>query len=427
MQILLNHLFNRNLAFLFLFSLTIFSCEKDSQLEDSPLNPGSELTLVVSDTLPLVAYTASENPLDGKNQTVTPLGRINDARFGAMSASFYANFRLSVIGFAPGANVTLDSAYINLAYNKRYGPNSELMDIEVYELDESLVSANDYRNNATLATKPTIIGSLTSINFSADSGVVRIPLTNAFAQTLVNQFGQGTLSSNDNFQNFFKGIFVKTTGGNDGLIHLQLTNSSLRLFFNAPSSPDSTYSFIIDNLSTRVNKYIKNFAGSEVEVLLNDPTNNDEVLYVSAFSGTRAIVEMPDLSFLKNSIINRAEISFYEVDLDNPLATSFPSPDNLFLFLNSSDTSVQLLPGVTTNNIASFGGSKTSKTVNGISTNEYKFNITNYIQSLIDETTSINRIALSALTVNSGNRLKLGGGIHSDLPIKLKIVYTLAQ
>jgi hypothetical protein len=424
---LLNHLFNKTLGVLLLLSLIIFSCEKDSQLNDSPLNPGGELTLMVSDTLPLVAYTTQENFLDGKNQAVTPLGRITDTRFGEMSASFYANFRLSVIGFDPEGTVTLDSSFLSLTFNKKYGPNTQPLNIEIYELDEALVSANDYRNNTTLATKPTLIGSLTNYTFSADSGVIKIPLTNAFAQTLINQFGQSTLISNDNFQNFFKGVHVKTTGVNDGLVHLQLTSSALNLFFNATSSTDSIYSFFIDNQSTRVNKFIKNFSGSEVEVLLNDPSNNDEVLYVSAFSGTRAFFEMPDFSFLANTIINRAEISFYEVDIDNPLATSFPAPDNLFLFLNIADSTSQLLPGVTTNNIGSFGGFKTPKTVNGIATNEYKFNITTYVQSLVNENITNKSVALSVLNVNSGNRLKVGGGNHPDLPIKLKIVYTLAQ
>lgn len=429
MQILSSRLLSKSVLFFSLVLFVLVSCEKDLQLNDSVLNPGNELTLAVTDSTPLVAFTANEIARDGKNQSVTPLGRIVDDRFGSLSASFYANFRLTVIGFDPGANVTLDSAYLSLAYNQKYGPASSSFNIEVLELNESLVAANEYRNNSTLSTKPTIIGSLSNFTLDADSGVIKIPLTTTFAQSLVNLFGTGTLSSNDNFQNFFRGVHVRTTGGGDALAYLQLTNTNtaINVFFTAPSSPDSLYRFLIDNQSTRVNKFERDFAGSEVEVFLNDNTNNDEVLFVSAFSGTKAVVEMPDLSFLGNAIINRAELSFYQVDLANPLATSFPAPDNLFLFLNLSDSTINFLPGVSTSNLANFGGAKTSVTVNGISTNEYKFNVTRYLQEVIDGTAQSNSLVLSALAVNSGNRLKLGGGNHPDLPIKLKVVYTLAQ
>lgn len=429
MQILSSRLLNKSVLFFGLILFALASCEKDPQLNDSSLNPGNELTLAVTDSTPLVAYTINEIARDGKNQSVTPLGRIVDDRFGSLNASFYANFRLTVIGFDPGDNVSLDSAYLTLAYNQKFGPASSPFNIEVLELNENLVAANEYRNNTTLSTKSTIIGSLSNFTLTADSGIIKIPLTTTFAQSLVDQFGTGTLSSNDNFQNFFKGVHVRTTIGDDALAYLQLTNTNtaINLYFTAQSSQDSLYRFLIDNQATRVNKYEKDFALSEVEGYLDDNTNNDEEIFVSAFSGTKAVVEMPDLSFLGNAIINRAEISFYEIDLSNPLATSFPSPDNLFLFLNLNDSTVNFLPGVSTNNLSNFGGSKRPATVNGISTNEYKFNITRYLQEVINGTAQSNSVILSVVAVNSGNRLKLGGGNHPDLPIRLKVVYTLAQ
>jgi hypothetical protein len=431
MQILSSRLLSKiSLLWVLVPMLFIVSCDKDLELDNSPLNPGGELTLLISDSIPLTAYTVVENPLDGKNQSVTPLGSIQETRFGAMYGSFYANLRLTTIGFDPGANVTADSAFLFLSYNRTYGSLTQPLTIEVFELDETLVSANDYKNNTSLNVKPTPIGSLSNFVLPADSGTIKIPLTNTFAQSIVNVFGTSTMGSNDNFQSFLKGIYVTTgTSGGDALAYLQLTNTrtSLSLFFTAPSSTDSTYRFLIDNQATRVNRYVTDFSGSEVETAINLSTGNDEELYVTAFSGSKAIIEMPDLSGLESTIINKAEITFYQTDFQSTLSNDFPEPNNLFLFLNLPDSSLAFLPGVSVSNIAQFGGEKRPVTINGVSTNQYSFNITKYIQDYIDGVATTNSVALSVLSVNSGARVKIGGGNHPTLPIKLNITYTLAQ
>jgi hypothetical protein len=431
MQILLSRL-QSSAAWLLLLLPVVFlaSCDKDLELDDSSMNPGGVLNLSTVDSLRIIAYTTPEIPLDGKNQSVTPLGSIQETRFGAMYASFYANLRLTTIGFAPAGNIVADSAFLILRYNATYGSKTQPLNIKVYELDEALVAANTYRNNTTLNTKSTPIGELNNFTIPADSGTIKIPLTMALAERLIGQFGTSVYASNDNFQNFFKGIYVTTqTSGGDGLAYLQLTNTQtmLRLHFTSSTVADSEYRLMIDNQATRVNRYTTDFEGSEVETAINISTGDDEDLYVSAFSGTKAIVKMPEMPMLENAIINNATLTFYQLDFQTPLSNDFPAPDNLFMFLNLPDSSLALLPGVSLNNITDFGGLKRQTTVNGIATNEYTFNITKFLQDYIDGNAPSESIILSVLSVNSGARVKVGGGSHPYLPARLKVVYTSSQ
>lgn len=430
MQNLLNHLLSKN--FLFALSIIFFisSCQKDVELEDSMLNPGDELIISGSDDFSFSTSTVREIPLEGIRQNVVPLGKIKEQRFGEMKAAFYTNFRLTVTGFDPTGPISLDSANLYFKYNNTYGSFLEGLSVEVYELNQRINTNDSLTNAEVLSIKPNIIASVSNVSIqSGQEGILKIPVNQTFAQSLVNGFGTTIFGNNDGLQDFFRGIYVKVSdnSGEDGLLYLSLTDSDtkFRIYFDAPNSVDSIYDLEITNQAAWLTQYTHEYTSSDVELLLNTPQEDHEILYVSAYSGTKGEFEVPDLSILDNAIINKAEISFYQTDFGSPLSAQFTTPQNLILFLQNPDGTVSLLPGVTVGEIEDFGGQRTLVEINGQTTMEYKFNITEYIQQI---RSNINRnLSLSVLNVNSGDRVKLGGGNHPEFPIKLKILYTLAD
>lgn len=432
MQNLLNRLLSKNIFFALLITILFSSCQKDVELEDSTLNPGNELIISGSDNFVFSTSTIREEPLEGVRQNVVPLGKINEQRFGEMKASFYTNFRLTVTGFDPEGAVTLDSAFFYFKYNNTYGPFLEDISIEVYELNQELNTDNFTTNAEVLNTKPDIIASVNNLNIEAgQEGVLRIPISQNFAQGFVDGFGTSIFANNDGLRAFFKGVYVTIAdnSGEDGLLYLNLTDNDtkFRIYFNAPSSIDSVYDFEITNQAAWLTQYTHDYTGSDVELLLNTPLENHEAFYVSAYSGTKGVFQIPDLTVLDNAIINKAEISFYQTDVGSPLSAQFSAPLNLFLFLNNPDGTVNVLPGVSLNELEDFGGQRALVEVDGLTTFQYKFNITEYIQEIVNGSDISTDLSLSVLNVNSGDRVKLGGGNHPEFPVKLKILYTLAE
>lgn len=432
MQNLLNHLLSKISFFTLLFILLLSNCQKDVELEDSLLNPGKELIINGSNDLIIPATTVREIPLEGIRQNVVPLGKVREQRFGEVKASFYTNFRLTVTGFDPESPISLDSAFFYFKYDNTYGSFLQPMDLEVYELNQKLNSNDSLTNAENFDIKPNVIASISNLNIQSNQeGVLKIPVNQAFAQSFVDRFGTSVFANNDGLEDFFKGIYVTVSenSGEDGLVYLNLTDDETKfsIFFNAPNSIDSIYNFEVTNQATWVTQYTQNYTSSEVEPLLNSSNENHETLYISAYSGTKGEVQIPDLSFLGNVIINKAQIAFFQSDLEDPLSNQFPPPNSLFLFLSNPEGTVSLLPGVSTSNLEDFGGLRTLVDQGSNTTFKYEFNITEYIQQLVNGSSISRNLSLSVLNVNSGDRVKIGGGNHPDFPIKLKILYTLAE
>ncbi|MGB1248423.1 MAG: DUF4270 family protein [Chitinophagales bacterium] len=410
----------------FILAIALSACEKDPKLTDSPLNPGSGIGVEQVDTFTLASYTIEEQPLNGKNRDYVQLGRIDDSRMGNTSTAFYSQFRLSVNGSELGANPVLDSVILTLAVNDFYGSFDNTMNIEIYELTEDLDPDSDYDNDVSLSTGTTLLGSA-MLDYDTLSQI-SIPMTSVFGQSLLDQFNTDVMESSDNFLDFLSGVYVKIDDGSggDGMLEIDLTNAATRLnlYFHSDNATDSLYQYVVDNQAVTANQYNTDFSGSEVEVAFNDDTDNDEELYLSPFSSSRGLVILPDMTEFADVAINYAEISFFQADYGDAINDDFPENDRIFLYLNVGDTSLNFLPGVSVNNLAAFGGAKELVSIGGINTHKYTFNITQYIQELAKEEIDNEGLAISVLSNNGANRVKLAGATHADLPIHLELTYT---
>lgn len=412
-----------------IFLILATACNKDAELiGDSESN--NVLNFKSIDSLKVQTKTLKDESADGKNIANVMLGATNDPRIGFSKAAFYSEFSLSQNAFELGANAVLDSVVLVLKQTSNYGSLNAMFDLSVYELNHTLDKNAQYNNNTVLNIKSNPLANISNYKFSKTNGDIRIRLDDAFGNSLINQFGTQVTESSDNFKNFFKGIYVSATATNgDGFVSLGLKNDNTKiaLYYHSATQTDTSYTFAIDNSDISINQYSNNISGSEAASAISDSNINEEVSYVSSMSNIKTAVTFPDLSFLNEVIINKAEITFYQEDYSNSLNISFPEIENLFLFVNLEDTNLAFLPDFNVGNPAPFGGKKELSSVNGLNTYKYTFNITKYVQSLIKGTSKGETLYLTNISNNNGARIKIGGGANSTLPVKLELLYTVKK
>lgn len=410
---------------LLLFVLPLFflaNCEKDPSLVGNP--NGDNLARL--DSTVLVAYTVKDEAKDALNEGDIVLGRLDDPRFGTTVASFYSQFRLTTAAFTPGSNAVLDSAVLVLQVEEAYGPLNSALDLQVFRLTEAIVPGNTYPSDAILSSGSTLLGGLNNLMYT-DQTSIRVPLDLSFGTELFNLFGTSTTENNVNFLAYLNGLYVTLdpNSGGDGLIDIDITSSALKLYFRSDLATDSVYSFVIDEQTLRVNQYSTALAGSEVESALLDLSNNDENILLGGLQVSKGKIILPDLTSLQGAIINQAKLTFYQSDYGNPLNIDYALPN--FLLLTGSkdnDSTVYFLTDYSTSTPTSYGGTPSLVDVNGMPTFAYSYALPLFIQRLVNQETDITSLNIEVVNYNNGNSVKLGGGNHPDLPIRLEILYT---
>lgn len=412
---------NKFFIFIMTISVSFIACNKDAVIEQDVDN--NELGLASIDTFKLKSKTIFDLPISGDDISTVVLGQTNDPRFGEHKASLYTEFSLSKNSFSLGTNPVLDSIVLILKQKDSYGKLNSSFDINIYELN-GFIEDISYDNNSVLNVKPSTLATINSYKFSQEAKSIRIPLKNSFGTSLLNQFGTSTMKSSDNFKDFFNGIYasISSTGG-DGFVYLDLRKdeSKIQLYYHNDEITDTSYSFIIEAKDKTINQYLHNGLSSEVINAINAEDNT--LAYVSSMSSYKTEIEMPDLSSLKNIIVNKATITVYQEDFGSTESIKFPEANQMIMFQNLQDTGIAFLTGYGLKSVGPLA--KANKTIiNGNNIVEYEFEVSKYIQKIITGDAKSNTIYLKNLSNNEGNRTKFGGGNHLDIPMKLNIVYT---
>ena len=116
------------------------------------------------------------------------------------------------------------------------------------------------------------------------------------------------------------------------------------MYFHSDTYTDTSFVFNVATKDVTLNQYSNNFIGSEAAAAISDSNKDESFSYVSSMSGVKTLVSFPDMAFLNEAIINKAEISFYQADYNNSLNTSFSEIENLLRFVNLTDTKIAFLP-----------------------------------------------------------------------------------
>ena len=394
-----------------------------------------------SDTLSIVAFTELADSIPTNFSTQNILGVINDPEFGKIKAGIFAEFRLPRNNFSLGENISFDSIMLYFGYTgKYYGQLEAFQQLRVYELSSSFPNRDTLHSNLFVPHYPDPIGERMLRPAPADSVAIdtimfaphfRIRLSDAFGQKIIDANGTPAFQDVNSFLDYFKGIYVEVDDQVDGIGAIYNLNmfsafTRLSLHFSENDTLARRADFFINEFSKR-SGYFENrdFSGANPLLIeqLSSPQPEipgDSLLFVQAMGKVRANIRIPHLQRLTvvpNITINQARMVV-------PVADSFsgeffPAATRLRLYRFDQNKAAVELSDIR------LGEDYYGGVYNAIK-KQYTFNITQYVQEIIDG--KIDNLGLGLVvagSADSAERVVVHGPGHPDRPMRLEIMYTV--
>jgi Domain of unknown function (DUF4270) len=423
------------------------SCRKPEDGLGLELLPdGTVLGTVEFDTLSLSAFAKAEPPRNTRNFSRGNVGSYVDAYFGKVQASLVTQVRLSGVNIGQDqADHTLvpDSLVLSLAYpalEQGYG-NLGPQTFSVKELAEDLFVDSTYYSDRL----PKVIDReliqykgqrqtprLFDPVYVGDDTLgpqLRLPLNLALAQRFLDVFGAPELASNTNFLPFFKGLWVTTDNGYQGLfeggvlgIDLLSTNTQLTLYYTDISPEDTTQKeleFLINSDCVRYNVCLHDVTVAQYPGLaaqLADSTVGAERTYVQSLGGVRTVIYLPGLDALPAAQLDALAKAELVVPVAEDPGGAFPPPGSLIALRKNDEGEDVALPDQLNSTI---GGLYDAETM------EYRLNITQYVQGVLIGTFKNTGLSLvPAFPGSTVNRAVLAGSVGGTKRLYLRLTFT---
>lgn len=432
------------------FLLLFQACKKDGVL--NPEFAENTTALVFTDTSLVRTYTEIGDTILADNISTGLVGLYKDSVFGVGKASIQVQPLLSsnfLVFGEDGDVLVTDSVVLSLEYNGAYGDVSVPQTFDVFRIDEELDDATSYYSNTVIQTIPAILGTKTFIP-NVDSSVnvirpnqvgghdtislspqLRIKLDNSLGDEILNQSGQDGVASNENFIKLLKGLQVTPNGNaslNDNenaILYFALTssNTKLTIYYNSKGANDTAATprsadFPINSSSVRFNTFSHDYTGTPVELAIQNNSYDPLYSYTLAMAGVQPVIKFPN--FKKNNENQNRSINKAELILPaaNGSHAKFGFANSLIVASKNDAGELQFIPDFF-EGTSYFGGTYES------STQSYKFNITRYIQGLINGTENENGlILLVSGSAIKAERMVLFGSENPSNKVRLNLYYS---
>ena len=439
---------NTGLYMLFICVAFLTACS-DPTVLGADLLEEDQSAVGFSDTFMIKATTIESDSVrtysPGTQLRTYLLGEMNDPFFGTSRAELYVEPRLPFLN--PDFTFTkADSLVLVLPYDtsKIYGSTAEPFGIEVFELMESMDRTADYYSDATFLAEMMPLGSFTVMPVADTARIVdysqglsdTILVTNQFRMALdpalatdLIRLDSAAYASDSAFVEAFKGLYIKPTTSNEGMLALDLfndANAGLYLYYTKNDTVPQQIQYQLNPFSAKVVNFSHDNAGTVVGNAVNDADSIAEFVFVQGMAGVDTKIELPDLSFLKNTIINKAELELRIAPFEDDKV--FFTPISQLILAKDTDDGIRTviddiafitLRGLTLSNF--FGGDVEAGT-NG-EPDIYRMNLSAHIQSVVDGVES-NILYISAFPKAEEGGRSIIYGNHPDFGIKLKIAFT---
>ena len=425
---------NRFSLFLIICLTLIFvqSCEKDfTSLDSDVINSDNAINFETSSIeYPIVTHSRIVDPVQSNNLPSFLIGYNNHAIYGESTASFVGQMVPDQYSPDFGENTVLDSVILTIPYFSRGIETSDEDDI-TYELDsvygDSPIKLSIYRNNFFLRSfdpygefddsqKYYSNGSLSDLelisqgqlegellfeinDFVPNENQINLteldtldvpfvsqkiapairfrldtPNNNYWQNLIFDNEDDPVLLNENNFKDFFRGLYIKVEGinseGSMMLLNLASTNTNLTVHYTSDTPiTDETDTSNEDDITSYQNDYVINFSGVllnifdnnfSVDVSNSDEVNGDENIYLKGGEGYIGLIDLfngtvedevgdqvdafdhfksffyDDISDSSLKLINEAYIEFYvnqDLNLEN-------EPDRIFVYNYEQNTSL---------------------------------------------------------------------------------------
>ncbi|MDZ4823060.1 MAG: DUF4270 domain-containing protein [Flavobacteriales bacterium] len=391
--------------------------ETDLGLELQP--EGDLLNAYYTDTTTLWVSTVREDTLRTDELSTQMLGNYADDIFGQTLAGIYTQIRLSGSSVEFPEFYEVDSVILSLAYSGRAYGKLFPQYFEVYEMTEDIYLDSTYYSDHAPAINNTVnlvepgfeINELNLFDFlpSGDDSLVpqlQLRLKNSLAQKFFDT-DAANLADNEFFLQFFKGLHIRSASANGAVVNFDLTQSASKLtvYYRDTVELDTTsYSFVMGDLAARFTNIQHSYVGSELAGLTpENPLDGSISSYVQAGASAKTKIELPFLdqyNVLEGRTINKAELI---VPVEDNYNSRLPVPSQLFVLGKNDEDENIILPDQVT----------ASHDIDGIymaDTLEYRFNITRWVQQVLNGEISNNGLQLVSNSAGvSINRVELHG------------------
>lgn len=428
----------------------MFACEEADQIGLDLIQ--SPAYMHATDTLTLHAMTVPDDSVATSIGQFRVLGLIDDPVFGMTRASIFTETRLISNNLTLGENPQLDSIHLVLAYESSYyGVLPTIQTIKVYELTENFVDGDTLYSNSSIPFDPTLLnrdasGHKTGFN-PRDSVLVdsilrvpqiRIPLSNDFGQKFIDA-DSTDFENVPNYLEFFKGLYItlgdelESVGTPEGghpmgsmvRLNMPAPATTLELFYRTEEDT-LMMTFPIDQLAksfTAIDHlgYDDVHEALRAQVIDQDPSTADSLLFVQSLGMVRADIDLPHLDALVDQpwLINKAELI---VPVQEGFASNiFPEPPQMLLMKKTKDEGLTFMADYAMG-IEYYGG------LFDEDKQQYVFNITQYFQQLIDGEHENEGLALiNARNHDRPGRVVLHGPGRKENPMRLVIYYSVFE
>jgi len=432
------------------FLFTFQACKKDGALvpefeENTTFSLFSDTTIIETNTI------IGERVLADKIATGL-VGEYRDSAFGYSTSSIHIQPVLSsnALFFSDSSEiVTVDSVILSLEYGGFFGDTSIAQTFDVFRIDETMYIDTAYYSDTNIAVQST---PLASYNFSpspskktvisqpnnfgtVDTNVVlssqlRINLGNALGDEIIAKQGSDTLANSENFVTFFKGLKItpspnpNITDNEAAILYFRLTasNTKMTIYYTATSSTDTTQKavdFPVNSTSVRFNTFEHDYTVSAAETAMQ--TQNPSFAYVQAMAGVETTIKFPSLKDQLGGkiLVNKAELIIPAAN--GSYANNVGKAEKLIVASRDEFGVLKFIPDALVN--ADFFGGEFDE-----ENNEYKFNISRYLQSYLNGNETDNGLTLLV----SGSAVKAERAViltenNNAKKIRLNLYYTNIQ
>lgn len=428
------------------------------------------------DTATVFVNTTNDDTVVTSGISKVPLGYFKDPLLGTTTSNMITDINL------PGANVStnasytiptgvtyIDSAILRLKYSPSgfYGDSlTSKYKISVYQLGQRFYSTQNYYNDSQWLVGNRLLGSasfyarphdtlkVTSVVTGGPDTLVkiapeiRVRIDTNFIRLylLTNTYDQ--LTSNLLFQNVVKGLYMtmdQNQPGAGGIMMMQApADSALEVHIRTIDGTSIDTSVVYLNISQHAAQISHVYSSAVKAAKSNITTHSDSLIYLQGLASLRSRISFPYITKLfkslgNNVVINRAELVLTVAPNSDVPAYLIPQ-SNLSLYrydIAHQRASVEDASSSDARHYSNdvFGG------IYSLTTRQYHFLVTSYIQDLIDgatvdygtfiapiDNTNTSSIDVAATPETAGRAVAVGSPKSSSplypYRIKLNVIYT---
>jgi hypothetical protein len=441
----------KKVALLLLLAAVFFSCEdpKDIGLDLQPQN--QDFGVFFTDTITVVTTTVLVDSVRTSNSPYLLAGRYLDSKLGPIAAKSFFQVRYGSTAYNLGDAPVFDSLVLFLDYVYEYGNTGRFQNLYVHQLQDSIQRKTYYNyDEAGYSLNPVGKKEQFAAKLSSDSlSNLTIRLNENLGQNLMGFSGQ----EESEFLKAFYGLALIGAPDDNGAIiginpSVSTSNAGtkLRLYYhNGTSTTPVFYDFYLDGRNYVNIKNETPLAGLQNPYDAISSANTNEETFVQAGIGLMTRIEFPYIQKLNEKgriAINRTELEILPVEGTQVNSVNFPPI--LTLYKSGTDKKIPtnsptLLfdPLIKDFSRANNFQQASQKASYNATSKSYAFSISEYINSILNEGSSVKALYLSVPSAELGlssasyehsvGRLVIGSNNHPNTPIKLKLYYTIAN